>query len=241
MSWLDGVRAALDDASAPCPMFFRDDDAGWDDEGLFALLDLFEKHRLPVDVAVIPAELSTPLARSLRSRASGSAVGLHQHGHAHVNHEQEGRKCEFGPSRARAAQSADIAAGRRVLLGAFGDHLDPVFTPPWNRCTTETGEAVIAAGLRVISRDDTAGRLDLPGLAEVPVTVDWFAHRKGTRLTLPELGAKIAEGVVAGGPVGVMLHHAVSGDDERAMVAELLALVDDHPAAAATTILALAS
>ena len=41
-------------------------------------------------------------------------VGLHQHGLAHVNHEREGRRCEFGPARGAAAQRRDIAARPRA-------------------------------------------------------------------------------------------------------------------------------
>ena len=40
-SWLQPVEAALDAAPAPVPVFFRDDDAGWGDERLLALLDAF--------------------------------------------------------------------------------------------------------------------------------------------------------------------------------------------------------
>jgi len=240
MSWLDSVRVALDDTEASCEFFFRDDDAGWDDEGLESLLDLFEGRGLPVDVAVIPAELTAPLTALLTARATGGGVRLHQHGLAHVNHEPAGRKCEFGPARHLAAQLADITAGRDLLSDAFGDLVDPVFTPPWNRSSPDTGAAVQSAGLRVLSRDTSAGRLDRADLAEVPVTVDWFAHRKGTRLTRVELAERIAAGVVVGEPVGVMLHHAITDASEREAIDELLALVAGHPAAAVTNILALA-
>ena len=154
MSWLDPVRQALDEG--PCPVFFRDDDAGWDDERLWALLDLFDRRALPVDVAVIPAELGPALAAELAVRARAGGVHLHQHGYAHVNHEPVGRKCEFGPSRPYQAQAADIARGAEILRDAFGDLVEPIFTPPWNRCTAETADALADAGFAVLSRDSTA-------------------------------------------------------------------------------------
>ncbi|HEX9994551.1 MAG TPA: hypothetical protein VGB14_16595, partial [Acidimicrobiales bacterium] len=234
--WLAPLAAALDEAEAPCPVFFRDDDAGWDDARLFALLDRFDAHSLPVDVAVIPAALTPALARELARRAAGGLVRLHQHGFAHVNHEPEGRKCEFGPARSPAEQAADVAAGRDRLADALGDLVDPVFTPPWNRCTAATAAALAGAGLRVLSRDESAGSVGHPGLAEVPVTVDWFGGRKGVRWAPAELGRRLADGVRGGGPVGVMLHHAVTDDDERAAVDELLALVAGAPAARPATI-----
>jgi hypothetical protein len=98
--WLDSLRAALDEASGPVDFFLRDDDAGWDDERLFAMLEVVERHALPIDLAVIPQALSPSLADSLiaQQARSDAQLGLHQHGLAHRNHESDGRKCEFGPS-----------------------------------------------------------------------------------------------------------------------------------------------
>lgn len=232
MSWLDPVSAALD--AAPATIFFRDDDAGWADGRLRDLLDLFDRRGVRVDVAVIPAELGPELATELTARARSGGIRLHQHGWAHANHEPTGRKHEFGPSRTAAEQAADVARGRRVLRDAFGNLVDPVFTPPWNRCVPATAELLTAAGFTVLSRDSSAA--PVPGIAEVPVTVDWFGHRKGVRWTRDELGRRIAAAVAAGAPVGVMLHHAITDVEERAAVDELLALVAGSSAVRATTI-----
>jgi peptidoglycan/xylan/chitin deacetylase (PgdA/CDA1 family) len=239
-AWLRPVAAALDAAEAPCPFFFRDDDAGWADDRLLALLDRFEAHGLPVDVAAIPAELTPGLARQLAGRAKAAGVRLHQHGWEHVNHEPVGRKCEFGGSRDAAAQAGDVAAGTARLAALLGDLVDPVFTPPWNRCTPTTADVLAGQGFAVLSRDVSAGTVGRPGLAEVPVTVDWFGGRKGVRWTRGELAGRLAAGVEAGGPVGVMLHHAVTDAAELAAVDELLALVAATPAAEPATILELA-
>jgi peptidoglycan/xylan/chitin deacetylase (PgdA/CDA1 family) len=214
-SWLQPLVDALDSAPDPVPCFFRDDDAGWNDERLLALLDVFAERALPVDLAAIPAALDAGLARELAARP----VGLHQHGLAHVNHERAGRKHEFGPSRGAAAQRRDIEAGRERLGELLGDRVDPIFTPPWNRCTRDTGEALAALGFAALSREARAEPLAVPGLAELPVTVDWFAHRHGERLSPPELGARVAG---AARPLGVMLHHAIMNRAERSRAGELL-------------------
>lgn len=236
MSWLDPVRAAFDAAEVPCPVFFRDDDAGWGDADLLALLDVFDTHDVPVDIAVIPAALHSRLAAELRSRRGGSPVRLHQHGCTHDNHESTGRKHEFGPSRDHGAQSADIARGQERMQLAFGSAYDNVFTPPWNRCTEVTADVLVERGFDVLSRDVTAGRFSHPQLAEVPVGIDWFGHRKGVRWSWAELAERLAAAVAAGGPLGVMLHHAVTDADDLAAVAQLVALVARHPSAAPTTI-----
>jgi peptidoglycan/xylan/chitin deacetylase (PgdA/CDA1 family) len=223
--WLDPLRSALDVAPAPVPVFFRDDDAGWRDDRLLALLDVFDRHGVPVDVAAIPAALSRGLAAELLARGAR----VHQHGWAHVDHEPAGRRCEFGPSRPRAAQLEDIAAGAARLEELLGPHVEPIFTPPWNRCTEVTAECLAELGFACLSRESRAAELD--GIAELPVHVDWFAHRRGARLARPELGARLAAQASEGGPLGVMLHHAVMDVDELAALDELVALVAAHDAA----------
>jgi peptidoglycan/xylan/chitin deacetylase (PgdA/CDA1 family) len=235
-SWLRPVAAALDAARAPVPVFFRDDDAGWDDARLLALLDVFAARSLPVDLAVIPRALGAALARELLARPG---VGLHQHGLAHVNHEPEGRKCEFGPSRPAAAQRRDIEAGRSRLAALLGERVDPIFTPPWNRCTADTGRCLAALGFAALSRESRAAPLGVPGLRELPVAIDWFAHRHGARLSPHELGDRLAAAIAAGGPVGLMFHHAIMDAGERRRAAELLDLLAGHEGAGATPMLEL--
>lgn len=233
-AWLDGLRRALDAAADPVGFFFRDDDAGWADGRLFALLDLFGRHELPVDVAAIPRAVTPALASELRSRvaAAPGRVAVHQHGFTHLNHEGEGRKCEFGPSRARERQQHDIEEGRRLLAELHGLPSSDIFTPPWNRCAEATGEALRACGFRVLSRDATARPLGIDGLHELPVRVDWFARRKGVRLGLEELGASLAGAARdPASPVGVMFHHELMDDKELARAGDLLSLLAAHPRA----------
>jgi peptidoglycan/xylan/chitin deacetylase (PgdA/CDA1 family) len=242
VSWLDPVRAALDAARGPVTIFFRDDDGGWDDARLFELIDRFDAHGLPLDVAVIPAALEAPLARELRARAesSGGRLGLHQHGYDHTNHETEGKKQEFGPSRSAEEQRRDIAAGRERLQELLDGSWQPVFTPPWNRCTRDTGEAAAALGFRVISREASYEPLGVDGLAEVPVHVDWFAKSKGEPLTREAIGERLANFVSAGdGPIGVMFHHAVMDAGQMGAADELLALLAGHERCRFASILAL--
>lgn len=226
--WLDPLRAALDDTPRPVDFFFRDDDAGWDDERLFAMLEVVEGHSLPLDLAVIPEALAPSLGRALleRSDACEGRLGLHQHGLAHRSHEPEGRKCEFGPSRGREAQRRDLVEGQRVLDEWLPGRTQPVFTPPWNRCTRVTAEVLAELGFRVLSRHVSEPGLAVPGLAEMPVSVDWsYAKRDGRRL---------------GDPVGVNLHHAVMDDEELGLLDELCGLLAAHDAVRCRPLLALA-
>jgi hypothetical protein len=228
---LDPLREALDAAPAPVDCFFRDDDAGWRDDRLFELLDLFAELGLPLDLAVIPAALGADAARELRARIerSDGRLGAHQHGFAHRNHEPEGeRKCEFGPARPRADQLRDIAAGHARLAQLLGPLVEPIFTPPWNRCTEATGQGLAGLGFELVSREARAEPLRVPGLRELPVHVDWLKRRDGERLPRREVAMIAARAVAAGGPVGLMLHHAEMDAAERSDAAELLALMARH-------------
>lgn len=229
--WLDAVRAALDARTLPALVFFRDDDAGWDDTGLFAMLDVFAGVGVAVDLAAIPEAMHPGLASELdaRRRAQPGLVGVHQHGFAHVNHERVGRKCEFGPTRAAAAQRADLARGRAMLADAVAD-VDPIFTPPWNRCTRDTAEILMALGLTTLSRDITATSLATGPLRSLDVAVDWCKLARGDA---PErwdvLDARMAALVAQkAGPIGIMLHHAAMGPEDRARLRDLLALFAGH-------------
>lgn len=228
--WLNELKSTLDAAPSPVSFFFRDDDAGWDDGRLFELLDLFERHSLPIDVAAIPSATTCDTAAELRARlaARPDQLAVHQHGFAHSNHEPVGRKCEFGASREPLQQQRDIESGRGKLLDLFGQRLSPLFTPPWNRCTEATGQCLLRAGFHVLSRDSTARPLDLAGLFELPVTVDWFARAKGVRLSPDSLGARLAAAAQTSVPVGVMFHHAPMDECERRRASELLSLLARH-------------
>jgi len=232
--WLDPLRNRLDEAPGPVRFFFRDDDVGWDDECLWLLLDRLACTATPVDLAVIPAQLDGRLAAALarRARRAEGRIGLHQHGWAHVNHEPEGRRCEFGAARSNDAVRADVRRGRETMLAAFGPAAGEVFVPPWNRCSAATARILRDEGVLGLSRDATAVPFHLAGLAEVPVVVDWLAKRRGGgRVDAAERGTLLATAASGGSPVGVMLHHAAMTDGDLDHVDELARMLHAHPRA----------
>ena len=226
--WLDPLRRELDSGPAPRTFYFRDDDAGWASGRLLSVLDLFARYRVPLDVAVIPAALDRTLAGKLTGRPEHEQglLAFHQHGYAHANHERSGRPCEFGHGRPAHAQRHDIAAGAKRLRNLLGPTA-AIFTPPWNRCTESTGRCLVELGFRVLVRDSSADALEIDGLRELEVHVDWSARRKGRRLGRSKVGRMLAA-ASRRGPTGVMLHHALVGREGLGDLERLLELLAAH-------------
>ena len=201
-------------------IFFRDDDADRDLPQLRRLLDLFRGARVPLNLAVIPGTLDASCARLLR--AQGDWLEVHQHGWLHTNHEATGRKCEFGVSRSYLQQRAYIAAGQQRMNDLLGASWQPIFTPPWNRCTAETHRALRDLGFAAVSQ--SVGGV-LPGtiLPQLPISVDIFTWKQSRRLkSCTQVIAEIAQAPV-GVPIGILLHHKVMEEAAFAATREVLA------------------
>ena len=229
---IDLLMPVLDALPAPVQVFVRDDDAGWDDGGLLALLDVTQRAGVAIDLAAIPVAVGAALAGELCARidAAPALVAVHQHGLQHVDHQGAGRKCEFGDARSAAAQSGDLARGRELLASWFGARLQPWFTPPWNRCSAETADVLVRLGFQALSRDRGAKPVQ-HALPELPVDVDWSRHWRegGAAAVANALALALRARAADGAALGLMLHHAVMAQEERDALAGLLAAASDHP------------
>jgi predicted deacetylase len=229
---LDVLMPVLDALPATVPVFVRDDDAGWEDGRLLALLDVTQRAGVAIDLAAIPAAIGAELAAELRSRIDGAPalVAVHQHGLAHANHEAEGRKSEFGTTRTAAAQRQDLELGRALLADWLGARVQPWFTPPWNRCSAATASLLAAAGFQALSRDRGAKPVQAE-LPELPVDVDWSRHWRegGPTAVAGALALALRARAADGAPLGLMLHHGVMAREELECLAALLAAVARHP------------
>lgn len=225
-SWLDPIKVALEKDDKPIQIFFRDDDAGIGNSRLFRLLDLFAGRDFPLDIAVIPKKIAANAANGIAAmiNAHPKLFAIHQHGFAHINHETMQRKCEFGLARNKDLQMKDIAKGKLILCDLFGDLSQPIFTPPWNRCTSETCEALTELGFKVLSREDEAKPLKSSGLVEIPISFNWFAKYKGISLSRVQVGKLLAHSINTRKRVGIMLHHAAMGKTELKFLSDLLEL-----------------
>jgi len=118
-----------------------------------------------------------------------------------------------------------------TLKTLFDEDLQPLFTPPWNRCTQATIQALHQLGFKALSRDSSAIPLDKEGMIEIPVHIDWLRKRNGTRISYAQLGEQIAAQIRRQMPMGIMLHHQPMDEDDRMMLGELLTVLAAHPSA----------
>ncbi|HWQ31542.1 MAG TPA: polysaccharide deacetylase [Blastocatellia bacterium] len=193
-------------------IFFRDDDVDEDEATLHRLLRIFLRHEAPVNLEIIPGRLTKSAARLLRQYRDfrPRLIGLNQHGWQHVNHEPAGRKCEFGPSRSFDEQIKDISQGRAVLEAVFETAFFPAFTPPWNRCTNETAQALDELGFQVLSKDQCRLPAANYRFQEIPVTLDLYRWRQGPVMKAPaEIISDLSRQMREADRIGILLHHKV--------------------------------
>ncbi|MGE0128825.1 MAG: DUF2334 domain-containing protein [Blastocatellales bacterium] len=209
---LERLKSALARQTAPLHVFFRDDDVDEDEATLRRLLDIFLRREIPINLAVIPGRLTAVCGELLAQSVSAAPAlaELNQHGWLHLNHESEGRKCEFGPSRTYDEQLDDIAQGQARMTEAFGPHWFPVFVPPWNRCCEDTYRAIDQLGFRALSAKQGNSVVTGYRFKEISITLDLFNWRGGASLKPAE---EIVDDLIAQisrrQTIGVMLHHKV--------------------------------
>lgn len=223
MSIFQSVEKVLADRQSPIKVFFRNDDGGWADKRLQQLTKEFIQQELPLDIAVIPDVLSEQSADVISALLdAGSRVAIHQHGFSHKNHQLSGRACEFGTDRNSKQQKDDIEKGQNKLVAAFGSQVKPVFTPPWNRCTSETAVALQSLGFQYLSRIIGSAPIESV-MPELPVAIDWLKKRKGKRLNTAELIEYISGLLNTDDEIiGVMLHHEHMDQENRILLSQFI-------------------
>lgn len=190
-------------------LYFRADDLGVPGENSSLLLALFKQHQMPLNLALVPAWLTSARWEALEYHAGegNSLFCWHQHGWRHVNHEPVGKKQEFGPSRSQEQIDLDLVKGAQKLSALLGQKTCPVFTPPWNRCSDRTVLPLKKLGFKGISMDTGRSSFCPEGLMELPVHVDLHTRKDVS----PEQGwQSMFEELVQGlgsGQCGIMIHH----------------------------------
>ncbi len=128
---IDEELARWREAGREPVLWWRDDDATDATPALDRLLDLQREAKVPLALAIVPANATAALAERL---AQTPGVDLLQHGYAHTNHAPApDKKMELGPHRPAMFVLGELGTGRMALERLFGNRVLPVLVPPWNR------------------------------------------------------------------------------------------------------------
>ena len=212
-------------------IFFRADDVAAPGRNFAKLMDIFRRHRVPLCLAVVPAWLTGKRWQYLKGLGANesSLWCWHQHGWRHANHEVTGKKQEFGEARSTAQIIRDLTRGKRRLENIMTGAFYPVFTPPWNRCSARTLQALKKLGYEAVSRSSGGKPPSPAGLPDICVNVDLHTRREknpaaGWQNLLGEL-----EQAAATGFCGIMIHHQLMNDAAFDFLEILLKAFTSHP------------
>lgn len=213
-------------------LFFRADDIGVPSEKFKKLIQLFQKHQLPLCLAVVPSWLTTNRARQLNDIA-GLDSGQwcwHQHGRLHKNFEPQGKKQEFGPARSPDEVLHHLTLGKNRLQDILKQQFALYFTPPWNRCSLATVAALSTLGFQGISRF-TGAKPDITGLLpEYAVNVDLHTRKEMTAESAANGLFAQLQAALASGFCGIMIHHQLMNEHAFLLLDMLLAEVAQRAA-----------
>lgn len=205
---LQELFEAAEKTSRPVRIFFRADDIGRIDNNFIQMMQLFADFDIPLCLALVPKWLSADNWRQIRSQAIKKDLFCwHQHGFNHINHEAIGKKCEFGENRSTRAIRKDILAGRIKLEQLLADSFVPVFTPPWNRCSTAAMQILQELDFLALSRSTNVQPPPPAGLVDLAINIDLHTRKEtDPKQAMDNLMAE-CETALKSGCMGFMLHH----------------------------------
>lgn len=135
-----------------CLWFRNDDVRGRLDESLRRITDLFLERRVPLVMAVEPANVTQEVVAWLREQMAlnPDLVEVMQHGFDHKIKNRY-RKGEFGGQRSYEEQRRDIAAGQRLMNEYFSNLWFPAFNFPYGPYNPAAMQALNDLGYRVVN------------------------------------------------------------------------------------------
>jgi hypothetical protein len=187
---------------------------------------------MPLCLATVPGWLTPERYKELKTLTGNSKEQWcwHQHGYVHRNFEPtNNKKQEFGPAKGGSDIAVRLLRGKKRLDTILGDHNQPVFTPPWNRCSQDTLNALQKIGFKAISRSLRAKPVTTPVFPDFQVSVDLHTRKELTAEEgLNKLLTEIEEGLSLD-RCGIMLHHQRMNARAVALLDTLLSCLKQAP------------
>ncbi|MGE0633622.1 MAG: hypothetical protein AB7O96_14510 [Pseudobdellovibrionaceae bacterium] len=204
-------------------LFFRNDDVGWNLKDFEKLLGLFVKNGQKLNGAAIPSASMDAYKKDVFNAHRGN-LQIHTHGYAHLDHQSEGKKAEFGSARSHDSVKKELRESLSMTQDVFKDLFFPAFTPPWNRIDETLIPLLAEAGFKVLSRDgDKISKT--PGLKDLNIDLDLHTSKKPRIYTTESLLAEAEEVGKTKKHVGIMIHHKHMVEDDFVFMDQFLKLL----------------
>ncbi len=203
------IDSLCQQASSPTPVFFRADDIGIPSLNFQKLITSFLRYKLPLCLATVPTWLTEKRLTKLQNITgkNSSQWCWHQHGYQHRNFEEKGKKQEFGPARSEYEIRRSLRQGKERLEKLLGPEFQPIFTPPWNRCSAVTIRTLAELNFKALSRSDGAEPQTITTLPDIQVNVDLHTRKEqSATIGFTNLLNELEQGVHSG-HWGIMIHH----------------------------------
>lgn len=214
-----------------CDVFFRADDIGYPGRQFSAMTEAFQKYNTPLALAVVPAWLNEERRDALFAELGPDLKlwCLHQHGYRHMNHEQQNKKFEFGPSRNKAVVTGELGRGMKKLNNLLSENFSPLFTPPWNRCSAETMQALVELDFKAISRSTNVSPQPPQELPDIPVNIDLHTIKESNSTKGIQILQNQMKNSVKSGCAAFMLHHQRMNKTSQLFLHYLLDKINNTP------------
>ncbi|MEM7119968.1 MAG: hypothetical protein AAF563_01750 [Pseudomonadota bacterium] len=214
--------------------WWRDDDAGSDDERLKDFLDQRRRLEAPLALATVPAWLAAPTIRRVRADSGTSVL---QHGWAHRNNARPpAKKTELVDGTENLEK--DLQRGRETLQEAFDGQFQLVMVPPWNRIGPKIETRLATLGYSGLSTHGPRAATPEARVHTVNVhidIIDWRARAFcGDTVALAQaishLQARRTGQADALEPTGLMTHHRDHDAACEHFVDRFVTAIKDHEA-----------
>ncbi len=215
--------------------WWRDDDAVDDTQALGRLLALNETCRLPLAIAVVPAEVTERLAEAFKPART---LRVLQHGWSHANHAAPGRpRAELAEGRDGGKVASELRQGMMRLRDLFGLRYMSVMVPPFNAMAPSLASAVTAAGFSYVSVEGDFAGMPLPSRNVHVDPIDWHLHRAKdpaaiVRQAVGALRLRRFGLLPADAPIGIVTHHLQHDEAIWQSTGDLLNHLAGHKAVA---------
>ncbi len=214
--------------------WWRDDDAIEPTAPLDTMLEIAERHKAQIGLAVIPRDASEALARHVKGKDEVLAL---QHGWRHKNFQRKDlgdKAAELGTRRDPKEVLTQLRKGRDRLEALFADQFHPILVPPWNRIAPQVAQGLPGIGLPWLStftwmhpaqRHQLQAHIDIIKWKKDRRFIGWRSAALRFDLQMTRRRTNPCE------PIGILSHHLAHDEGCFEFLDRFLEIARTHPGA----------